>query len=70
MFEVPLPGLPSKTELDLQAQRDVPIAILVVLFKHVRHAFKADARLYEQIEAHCIAPAAVVRLIEECDELL
>jgi hypothetical protein len=26
--------------------------------------------LHEQIEAHCVSPAAVVGLVEECDELL
>jgi hypothetical protein len=62
---------PLRTDLiHLQAQRNIPIAILIVLLKHVRHALEAYARLHKQIEAHGVAPAAIVRLVQQRDEAL
>lgn len=51
-----------------QAQRNVPVAVVVVLFKHVRHALQADARLHKQVEAHVVVAPAVVRAVQQLDE--
>lgn len=55
---------------DSQTQRDVPISILIILLKHIRHPLQTDARLHEQIKTQCILPAAIVRAIQQCDKLL
>lgn len=52
----------------LKAQGDVPIAILIVLLKHIRHAFQDDAALHEQIEAHPPLPALVVGRVQHVDK--
>jgi hypothetical protein len=59
----------SATVSYLQAQRDVPIAVVVVLLEHIRHALQADARLHEQVEAHVVVAAAVVGGVQQLDEL-
>jgi len=46
---------------DSQAQRNVPIAILIILLKHVCHTLEADARLHEQIETQRPPAPSVVR---------
>jgi hypothetical protein len=55
---------------NLQAQRNISVPILVILLKHVRHPLQADARLHEQIETQRVAPAPVVRLVQQRDEAL
>lgn len=55
---------PKPPPFHLQAQRNIPVAILIVLFKHVRHALQADARLHKEIETQGVAPAAVVGLVK------
>jgi hypothetical protein len=55
---------------DLQAQRNIPIAILIILLKHIRHPLQTNTRLHKQIKTQRIAPIAVVRAIQERDELL
>lgn len=52
----------------LKAQRDVPIAIIIVLLEHIRHALQADAGLHKQVEAHDAVAALVVRAEEQLDE--
>ena len=52
----------------LKAQRDIPIAILIVLLEHIRHALQDDAALHEQIEAHLALPALVVGRVEHVDK--
>ena len=54
----------------LQAQRDIAVAILVILLEDVRHPLQANTRLHEQIEAQRVASVAVVRAVQECDERL
>ena len=55
--------------LDLQAQRNVAVAVVVVLLKHIRHALQTDARLHEQVEAHVVVAAAVVGAVQQLHEL-
>jgi hypothetical protein len=55
---------------NLQAQRNIPVPVLVVLLKDVRHPLQADARLHEQVETQRVAPAPVVRLVQQRDEAL
>jgi len=54
---------------DLQAQRDVPVPVLVVLLEDIRHALEADARLHKQVEADCVLAAPVIRAVQQGDEL-
>jgi hypothetical protein len=54
----------------LQAQRNIAITVLVVLLKHIRHAFQRDTRLHKQIKTECITPVAVVCAVQQRDELL
>jgi hypothetical protein len=69
-----LAHIPHSSQLlrvsNLQAQSNIPIAILVVLLKHVRHPLQAYTRLDEQVETQRIASVAVVCAVEQCDELL
>lgn len=44
----------------LQAQRDIPVPIRVVLFKHIRHPLQGNASLHEQIKRQHPLPLAVV----------
>jgi hypothetical protein len=60
-------GVDSK---NLQAQRNIAVAVFVVLFKHVRHSLQTDARLHKQVEAHGVLPTAVVGAVQQRDELL
>lgn len=53
----------------LKAQRNVPIAIIVILLEDVRHALQGDAALDEEIEAHDALLALVVGAEEQLDEL-
>lgn len=55
---------------DLQAQSNVPIPVLVILLEDVGHPLQTDARLHEQVEAHCVLTAPIIGTIEQCDELL
>lgn len=59
-----------RKEQNVQTQCNVAIAILVVLFKHVRHALEADARLHEEIKTHGVCAAAVVGAVQQRDKLL
>lgn len=52
----------------LKAQRDIPITILIIPLKHIRHPLQHDAALHEQIEAHPIVAVFLVRAVEERDE--
>ena len=52
----------------LKAQRDISIAIIVVLLEHIRHALQADASLHKQVEAHDAVAALVVRAEQKLDE--
>lgn len=54
----------------LQAQRNIPIAILIVLLKHIRHSLQANTRLHEQIETQRILASTIIRAIQQRDELL
>jgi hypothetical protein len=54
----------------LQAQRNVPITILIILLKHIRHPLQTNTRLDEQIKTECISSIAVVRAVQQRDELL
>lgn len=64
-----------------QAKSYIPISIIIVLLKYVRHPLQADARLYKQIKAHGLFVSSVIRLeqvlhklrrqsVSECDERL
>jgi hypothetical protein len=53
----------------LQAKSYVPISIIVVLLKHIRHPLQADARLHKQIEAHGLFIPPVIRLEQELHKL-
>ncbi|KAI7360309.1 EF-hand [Hortaea werneckii] len=50
----------EKGEADLQAQRNIPIPIDIVLLKHIRHALKRNARLDEEIETEHALPDPLV----------
>lgn len=45
----------------LEADGDVPIAIIIVALKHIRHALETNTRLHEEIEAHAIQMGALRR---------
>jgi hypothetical protein len=49
------------TRLNLQAQRDVPVAVVVVLLEDVGHALEADAGLY--------VATPVIGGVQQLDEL-
>lgn len=51
---------PVYSNMHLQAQRNIPIPIRVVLLEHIRHPLQANARLHKQIEAQHLLPLAVV----------
>lgn len=59
----------KKKKKDLQAQRNIPIPVVIVLLKHVRHTLQTDARLHEQVEAHVVVAAAVVRRVQQLHKL-
>ena len=52
-----------------QAKSYIPISILVILLKNVRHPLQADARLHKQIETHGIFVPPVIRSEEELYKL-
>lgn len=52
----------------LKTQRNVPIAIIIILLEHIRHALQADASLHKEIEAHDAVAALVVRAKEKLDK--
>jgi hypothetical protein len=54
----------------LQAQRDISITVFVILLEYICHPLQTNARLHEQIETQCIASVAVVRAVQQGDELL
>lgn len=54
---------------DLQRQRNIPIPIIIILLKHIRHALQADTALYEEIKADSVLVAPVVRLEHGVHEL-
>ena len=56
--------------IDVQTQRNISIAILIILLKHIRHTLQANARLNKQVEAECVAAVAVVRTVQQRDKLL
>lgn len=60
----------KRTTVHLQAQRNISIAILVILLKHIRHALQANARLDEQVEAEGVAAVAVIGAVQQRDKLL
>ena len=45
----------------LKAKRDVPVPVIVEAFENVRHAFELYAALHEEVEAHFVLAALVVR---------
>lgn len=47
----------------LQAQRDVSIAVIVVLFENVGHALQTNTRLYKEIETHVVVATSIVSAI-------
>ncbi|KAI6875713.1 EF-hand [Hortaea werneckii] len=50
----------KKKQSHLQAQRNIPIPIDIVLLKHIRHALKRNARLDEEIETEHALPDPLV----------
>jgi hypothetical protein len=65
----PPPPLP-RLESHLQAQRNIPIPILIILLKHIRHPLQTDTRLDKKVEAEGIPSTPVVRLVQQSDEAL
>jgi len=53
----------------LETQGDVAVAVIVVLFKDIGHAFQRDTALNEQIEAHDTLVSLVVSVEEQLDKL-
>lgn len=53
----------------LEAQRDEPVPVVVVLLEYVRHALQRDAALDKQIEAHGALLALVVGAEKKLDEI-
>lgn len=46
--------------LHLQAQRNIPITIIIILLKHICHALERNARLHKEIKAqHALPPTLV-----------
>lgn len=60
----------QKSESNLQTQCNIPIAILIIFFKHIRHPLEANTRLNKQIKAHSVLPAAIISAIQQRDKLL
>lgn len=55
------PNLPQKFRHKvLKVDRNVPVAIVVVLFKRIRHALQRDTRLHKQIKSNDSSVLAVV----------
>ena len=52
----------------LKAQRDIPIPIIIILLKHIRHPFQNDTTLHKQIETHRPISTLIVRRVQEIDE--
>lgn len=52
----------------LETQCDIPIAIIIVLLKHIRHALQHDAALHEEIETHPVVALFLVGAVEQGDE--
>lgn len=63
-------GCISQTKFHLQAQRDITVAILIILLKNIRHSLQTNTCLDEQVETECIAAIAVICAVEQSDELL
>ena len=49
----------------LKTQRNIPIPILIILFKDIRHPLQNDTTLHKQIKAHLALPAFVIRRIHQ-----
>lgn len=61
--------LRSQKRKDLQGQSDVPIPIIVILLKHIRHPLQADAALNEQVKANRTLAVLVESPKQDLDEL-
>lgn len=44
----------------LEAQRDEPIPVLIILLENIRHPLQRNAALNKHVEAHTLVPALVV----------
>lgn len=70
VFQFPLLHLLKNLAQEvLKAQRNVSIAVVVVLFEYVRHALERDAGLDKEVEAHDALVALVVGAEDELDKL-
>ena len=45
---------------NLQAQRNIPIPIIIIPLKYIRHPLQANARLHKQIKAQPILPRPLI----------
>ena len=52
----------------LKTQRNIPIAILIIFLKHIRHPLQNNTALHKQIETHLPLPALVIRRIHQFDK--
>lgn len=48
----------------LKAQRDIPIPIIIIPLKHIRHPLQTNTALHKQIKAHIPASTLLVRPIQ------
>lgn len=52
----------------LKTQRDVPIAIIIIPLKNIRHPLQNNTTLHKQIETHPPLPALIISRIQQVHE--
>lgn len=52
----------------LKTQRNIPISIIIILFKNVRHPLQNDTTLHKQVEAHAVFSAFGIRSVQQIDK--
>ncbi len=75
-MQVPSPQRASKNKIGgiltsqklLKTHCDIPIAIIIILLKDIRHPFQHDTALHEKIETHPVVSLLFVGAVEEGDE--
>lgn len=52
-----------------QTQRNIPIPILIILLKHIRHPLQTNTSLHKQIKANRILASPIISAVKQGDEL-
>lgn len=55
--------------MNLQTKRNIPIPVIIILLKHIRHPLETNTSLYKQIEAHRPFLPSIIRPEQQRDEV-